>query len=73
MNARLKLNSAVVNGAVILAALVGWALGSWLVFLGVVALILFTAYHSGDIRTRSGPPPGSKSKNSSGSRPRKKN
>ncbi|QDV25299.1 hypothetical protein [Aureliella helgolandensis] len=51
MNARLKLNSAVFQGALIIGGLIGWAFGSWLAFVLAAAAIILTAYHSGDIRT----------------------
>ena len=51
MNARLKLNTAVVQGAIVVAAVIGGVTGSWTVF-GIVAVILVGgAYYSGEIRT----------------------
>ena len=68
MNARLKLNSAFFQGAVLMAALVGWVTGSWIVFIVAAGLILFTAHQSGDIRTK----PSYRSPYKSSSRPQSK-
>ena len=51
MSARTKLNVAAVQGAIVVAALVGWAAGSWAVFLLATAVLIGTAWHSGAIRT----------------------
>ena len=61
MNARLKLNAAFVQGAVVIAAIVGGVTGSWVVFGITAAALIGAAYYSGEIRT--GP---SKSGRSSG-------
>ena len=50
MNARLKLNSANIQGALIVAGLVGWAFGSWIVFIAVAAVLLASAHYEGSIR-----------------------
>ena len=55
MNARLKLNSANIQGALIVAGLVGWAFGSWIVFGVVAAVLLVSAHYEGSIRTTTKP------------------
>ena len=50
MSARTKLNAAAIQGAIIVAALVGWAFGSWAMFLLTIVVLLATAFHSGAIR-----------------------
>lgn len=50
MTARHKINAAVLNGALIIALLAGFATGSVVVFALVLALLLAGAYHSGDLR-----------------------
>jgi len=50
MSARQKLNSAAVHGAIVVAALVGLVFQSWLVFFVTSALLVGTAFLSGDIR-----------------------
>ena len=50
MGARQKLNTAYVNGALIVAGTIGLAADSWLVFLVILAVSLGCACHSGDIR-----------------------
>lgn len=54
MNARLKLNAAVVQGSLIIAAVVGWACNSWTVFLIVAVILIAAAIYSGEIRTTPG-------------------
>lgn len=61
MNARLKLNSSAIHGALIIGGLIGWAFGSWLAFLIAAGAILATAFHSGEIRTTSVPTRASRS------------
>jgi len=51
MNARLKLNAAVVNAIFIFSGLAGWYSGSWLMFVAVLVVLLGTSLHSGDIRS----------------------
>ena len=51
MNARLKLNAAVVNAIFIFAALAGWFTGSWLMFFALLVVLFGTSLHSGDIRS----------------------
>ena len=53
MNARLKLNSAVFQGSLIVAAVVGWAWSSWTVFFMVAVILIAAAFYSGEIRTTS--------------------
>lgn len=55
MSARLKLNSAAIQGALIIGGLIGWAFGSWLAFFITAVTILATALHSRDIRTTASP------------------
>lgn len=50
MSARRKLNSAYFNGALIVAALLGYATGSVWVFLAGIAIMLATAVNNQDIR-----------------------
>lgn len=50
MGARHKLNTAHVNGALIVAGLFGLVFGSLLVFLVVLAVLIVGSLHSGDIR-----------------------
>ena len=55
MTARHKLNTASVNGALLIAGLVGFLSQSWLVF-GIAAVILIAgAMHNGDVRPRGRP------------------
>lgn len=51
MNARKKLNTANINGAIMFAALAAYFSDSWIVFLIAVAVIIGLAIYSGDIRT----------------------
>ena len=55
MNARLKLNSANIQGALVVAGLVGWAFGSWIVFIAVAAVLLASAHYEGSIRRTTKP------------------
>jgi hypothetical protein len=50
MSARTKLNVATINGAILVAGLAGWALGSWPVFLLGSAALITLGLHAGDIR-----------------------
>jgi hypothetical protein len=50
LSARNKLNVAAMHGAIVVAALVGWAFGSWLAFLLTLAVLIATAFHSRTIR-----------------------
>ncbi len=43
MNARLKLNSANIHGALVLAGLLGWVFGSWELFLIAALVLIITA------------------------------
>ena len=52
MNARHKLNSAVVQGTLIIAGLLGWLFRSWWVFVIALAVMIVSAMHSGDIRSQ---------------------
>ena len=51
MNARLKLNAAVVNAIFIFAGLAGWLSGSWLMFFAVLVVLFSTSWHSGELRS----------------------
>jgi hypothetical protein len=51
MNARLKLNSASIHGALALAGLIGWLAGSFELFLFLAVVLCVTAFYGGDIRT----------------------
>jgi hypothetical protein len=50
MGAKQKLNASYFNGAVVMAALMGWLTGSWFVFVLVLIVLLASAIGSGDIR-----------------------
>jgi hypothetical protein len=50
LTARHKLNSATIHGALVIAGIVALLIGSWPVFLVVLAVLVATAIHSGDIR-----------------------
>ncbi|MEQ8785614.1 MAG: hypothetical protein RIC55_04925 [Pirellulaceae bacterium] len=52
MSARHKLNVAFVNGALIVAGVVGMAFRSWLVFLIVAVVLVVGAIYAGDVRQR---------------------
>jgi len=52
LNARQKLNIAHANGCLLLAALVGAATGSWVVFLLAAAVLAAAGVANGDIRHR---------------------
>jgi hypothetical protein len=51
VSARRKLNVAAVNGAIFVAAFVGWLFRSWVAFLLATVVLIATAWHSGEIRT----------------------
>lgn len=53
MSARHKLNQACVNGALLLAGLVGACAESWTVFLTLMVILVGLSIHAGDIRTSS--------------------
>lgn len=63
MNARLKLNTAFVQGSFVVAAVAGAASGSWTVFAIVATILVGGAYYSGEIRT--GPSKSGRASNSS--------
>jgi hypothetical protein len=50
VSARTKLNAAAINGALLIAALVGWLFGSWSVFLLTAGVLIAMGLHAGDIR-----------------------
>ena len=50
MGAREKLNSAYTMGSLIVAGLLGWATGSWIIFIIAAAVLLGLGLNSGDIR-----------------------
>ena len=52
MNARKKLNQAFVYGALILAAVIGAAAQSWIVFFIILGISVLANLHSGNIRVR---------------------
>ena len=52
MGARQKLNAGYFNGAVLLAAAVGWFGQSWVVFVVVLAAVLVSSTLAQDIRLR---------------------
>jgi hypothetical protein len=50
MGAKQKLNLSYVNGAVVMAALMGWLTGSGIVFVLVLVVLLCSAVSAGNIR-----------------------
>jgi hypothetical protein len=50
MGAKQKLNAAHLLGCALLAGLVGEAAGSWWGFVIALGILLFAAYHAGDLR-----------------------
>lgn len=50
MGARQKLNQAYLNGALVLAAVVGIATQSWAVFWLAVIFVVGSSFYAGDIR-----------------------
>lgn len=53
MSARKKLNQAYVNGALVIAAVVGLATQSWTAFVLATAFLVVAALYAGDIRPTS--------------------
>ena len=56
MGARNKLNVAAINGAIIIAAVVGVAIGSWGVFWIVLIVLIVGDLYAGGIRPGRRPP-----------------
>ncbi len=52
MSARQKLNQAFLNGALLIAGLIGIATESWLAFAGFAIGFILLGLHAGDIRPR---------------------
>lgn len=50
MSAKAKLNTAYFHGAVVIAGLIGWVAGSWIVFLIALCVLLVARFYAGDIR-----------------------
>jgi hypothetical protein len=50
MNARNKLNTAYFLGSLMLASVVGWLTGSWLIMLIGLAVLVGVNIHNGEIR-----------------------
>jgi hypothetical protein len=50
LSARTKLNASAIQTAIAVAAIIGWACESWLVFLIAAVVLLAVALHAGDIR-----------------------
>lgn len=50
MSAKHKLNTSYMNGALIVAGLIGAISGSWTVFTIALAALVIGAVHAGDIR-----------------------
>ena len=50
MTAKHKLNAANINGALLIAAVVGTLAESWIVFLIVAGLLISSGLHDGSIR-----------------------
>ena len=50
MTAKHKLNAANINGALLIAAVVGTLTESWIVFLIVAGLLISSGLHDGSIR-----------------------
>ena len=69
MNARLKINAAYIYGALIVAGLIGWGVGSWLAFGLTAAAIITLGLYSGDIRP--GPSAAPRPARTASSRPRR--
>ena len=53
MGARQKLNGAYVNGALVVAAVLGLMTGSWTIFIFAGAVLIGIAIYDGDIRSHS--------------------
>ena len=56
MGARQKLNQAVMNALLIIAAIAGIASESFTIFLGCLVVLILLAVHAGDIRLNSKQP-----------------
>lgn len=54
-NARQKLNSAAIHGAMLVSGLVAAITQSWIIFVLILAILLTTAVISGDIRLKKRP------------------
>ena len=50
MGAKQKLNSANVVGALVVAAIIGGAFGSWTMFAIATTVLVASAFYTGDIR-----------------------
>jgi len=50
MGAKAKLNAAYFHGAVVIAGVIGWVAGSWVVFLISLGLLLVASVYAGEIR-----------------------
>jgi hypothetical protein len=50
MGAKAKLNTAYFHGAVVVAGVLGWMAGSWMVFLIALGVLLVANVFAGDIR-----------------------
>ena len=50
MGAKHKLNAAYTGGALLVAGLLGWLTGSWVVFLVALAVLLALSCYTGDLR-----------------------
>jgi|GEM_PF-176857 hypothetical protein len=51
MSARQKLNQAYINGALLLAGVIGASTESWTVFITLTVILVVLSIHGGDIRT----------------------
>lgn len=51
MSAKHKLNQAHVLGALLVAGVIGWVTGSWIVFGVALATLVLAGCHAGDIRS----------------------
>ena len=54
-NARQKLNSAAIHGALLIAGLIAAITQSWIIFMVILGILLTTAVISGDIRLKRRP------------------
>jgi hypothetical protein len=50
LSARTKLNIAFIQGALLVAALVGWSFNSWTAFFLIAAVLIVLAIYAGNIR-----------------------
>ena len=55
MSARHKLNQGYIQGALVVAGVIGVACGSWTVFLIAAAILVGLSVYSGEIRPTGGP------------------